>query len=913
MKNITANILRALCLLATGWLIASCSELEDTHYAKGTAGMVKLNLQLYTPEAEVITSRASNLDALMSEIDNVHVLIFNSNDSIVYRHYLNYGEEQNIFLLPANNYRLFIVANLDATNTNIGNAEAFFDDVYTLTELREKYIIVSSRSVEQLGKITMTSNGLISANIPGSVGNQVTMRIPMKRVKAKVIFNIYNKVVSQTDKTVASGVYPISWNSVNMPVSSFLVERENNELLYPGGTFDHPMNGTDDTDIATHFNMSAAEMLPSLETTTVQYKNNWYTKQSFSLFVYENRRGDVGGVTVDSLRKKLAPKHSTFVQITSYTGSKVLVHYIHIGQGRKLQSGTSDDICNFDVDRSAIYNMNVYINGAESIEFDSRREYLDHHVIFTYPDVSRVDGHYLDIPAFLSGMNGYVKMQACEVTVDGQGNNVYTPMNDSDPDEKKWLRLSFYNPFRPTAKTSLFSSMNARTDAYSGATPILHFREYIEGASTISGDPKKRTGAIRVGYVSGARDSTEYKQGVDDGLETFFYMPVSQWSIKTIGQVGGYKDGQGYTSLLGVESVEEFLFPYYYRSPGNDVPNNGPVWKYKDGVVNHNQPYDGKMATTDHYNDYRSFYSGGKPPTRRQTDTRTGELYDPTFNSSAADYCMRKNRDENGDGIISGTEIKWYLPTPAQLMQLSIWRDEFNFSFNPGIPFAEPYWSTNEQDEVKAFALDFASSLGGIYTSEVLAYNKTTRLPVRCVRDITGTTGSMIYVSGDHLAISLEGNFPSSMLEDKTVDWSDNQIRSPQGNAKMQTWFLMSRWYVTQNGTRTQPALFQKANNNPNCSNYYETGHPTGTWRLPTQRELAFIYANSGMIDNLLRTNFGAYPAYHPFQNDIHWGSTNDGNNSTFWAINFQSGFSDLYKTGNGYIRCVKYLHTKAN
>ncbi len=907
-------------LLCTGIILmqfTGCTQEELSGYNKKD-GDIKVNLQLTAPAGKVIASR-SNLDALMSYIDNIHVLIFGAgtdgiegtdDDNVVFRHYLDYGVEQNIYLRSNTSYRIYVVANLDASNTNIGNAEHFFDDVVTLGNLKQKYIVASSRSVEQIGKIVMTTDGLIPVSLPNMEGgSEVTMKIPLSRLSTKVIFNVFNKVISAADKTVASGVFPVSWNIVNSPASSFLMGRP----VQADGKHDYPLTGADSNEIASRYNQSMAQHIPLAEKDAVAYNGNWYTKQTFYLYTFENRRGNVAGLTDVYKRRELAPQYSTFVQITSYTTTKVLVNYIHIGKGRDAEPDLPDNITNFDVDRSCIYHMNVYINGIDDVAIDSRREYLDQHVIYMFPDISRIDGHYIDIPSFVKGLNGYVKLQTGTCDMDSQGNVIYNPdgnprnfvaMKDTDPDTTRWLRISFYNPYRPSAKTSLYSSLSQRVDAYSGATPILHFNEFIKQPATTSGnDPIKRTAIIRVGYVSGALNATEYEQGVTDGFESVFYTPVSQYGIKTIGQVGGY-DGNNYTSLLGVESVEEYTFTYYYRPPDNDTPNNGPVWYYRSGTVNHNQAYNGKLSTTNHYNDYRSLFTGGIPPKRREG------TYDPVFNTNAADYCMRKNRDENGDGIISGSEVKWYLPTPAQQMQLSIWRGIFNFSFNVIAPFNSPYWTTNEADASHAYALDYTSKLGSTFTAEVKPINKNTRLSVRCVRDIPGSGTSAIYPSGSTVAVDLNGYYPSGMHDNKT-GWSDNQIREPNGNAILQTTFLISRWYVTdKNNTRTVAPIFQTANKSPDCSNYAEAGQPAGTWRLPTQSELAFIYANIGVIQNIMQANFTGPNAYHNFIPANHWGCTNNGSQSTFWGIDFSSGLSQLYSSGNGYFRCVKYVST---
>ncbi len=937
-------------ILSFVWILASASACtQDDEFGRRKGGeeenTIKVNLDLFAIDGPVVTTRAKDLDNIMTYIDNVLLLVFKStgegdtldpDDPVVYRNYYKYGEDQNIYLKTNENYWLFVIANLDADDVNIDGASKYFEDVLVYKDLQEKVLVTSSRSVDLVQKLVMTTENPIPVTLPNKVsGNLVNMKIGLKRLITKLVFNVYNKVKSQEDHTVDSGVFPLSWNALNVPISTFLMERPviTNTEDPALGQHDYPQT-LDEEKTKEQYVQTLPQVLPAIESDAVFYKENWYTKQTFHMYTFENRRGSNSAITNAKQRKEKAPPHSTYIQLNAYTKDGVLVHYLHMGKGREKEKNAvnepplEDDITNFDVDRSCVYYTNIYINSATNIEEDTRREFLNQHVILTLPDVSRIDAHYMDVPAFVSGMNGFARLQSGTCTMKADGTIDYDTdgkpknlvmMEDTDEDDKRWLRFSFYNPYRPTAKTSLYVTLNQSVDAYTGATTILHFNENVTSeyvdTSGEGGDPKKRTAVIRVGYIAGVNNATEYDQKAKEGLENAFYVPISQHGLKTIGQVGGYKvtDNVGsYTSLLGVESVEEYTFAYYYRAPNNDVPNNGPIWRYKDGEVKHNQAYDGKTATTDHYNDYRSQFSRGVPP------KRTVNVYDPVFNTNAADYCMRKNRDENNDGIISGDEIKWYLPTPVQLMQMSLWRDVLKNSFEARTPFTQPYWSTNEVDNVYAYALDFSQQV-----DEVMPFDKTKNLSIRCVRDIAttsgggGTSGELIYKTADeqHIGVNLNALYPPGMLEEKIIAGrSDNDIRSPEGNKKMQTYFLISRWYVTdKDNIRTNAPLFQGANNNPNCSNYREDGHAAGTWRLPTQRELAFIYANSGYIEELMKKSFGIGDKnYHSFTPKNHWGSTNIGNNSTFWGIDFSNGFSQVYKTGNGNIRCVKYLEAKA-
>lgn len=903
-------------------------------------GYVRLDINLAAVTGKAFLTRSGEADPLLSRIDDVHVLIFqdtNQNDSIeddeplVIRNFYEYGVMQNIYLKRGPTYYIYAISNLDDSNCLGSDVDTYFDDVTTYGELKNKYVQFMERTPRQLNKMIMATKEIVPVSLPEN-SNIFKPTITMHRLYSKFIINIYNKVTSATDQTVTSGVYPSRISFVDLPRYSFIHERkvnrgENGEKHDYAFTLEDASKG---------YFESMSKALTEVDT-VVQINGNWYTRQTLEYFAFENRRGDKNVTDVHD-RKELAPDYASYLQLVSLTTKKALLTFIHPGKGRESETATQENIGNYDIDRSCVYHVNVYINGVNNIEYDSRRAYLDQVVIFSLPDVRRIDAHYMDIPAYILGtMKGYAKLQSGTCDVDANGEIIYgdslkpmnwQPMTDTQEDDVRWLRFSWGDPYKPTASrpinTSLYVNMTT-VDGVTGATPILHFNEFADGqqATVPAVNPNKRTAAIRIGFVLGATSNAEYDQGVEGGRESAFYVPISQYGMKTIGQMGGYKDGL-YTSLLGVESVEEYTMRYYTQGTTHlDVINKGPIWRYRTGFTNHNQPHDGKQATTDHYNEYRGVFDNGVPPKR--WDAISGGVYNPVSNTNAADYCMRKNRDEDGNGIIEGDEIKWYLPTPAQLMQIYIWRNAFkggSYSLNLDyVPFGNGlnssssyYWTTNEEDAsgyANAYVVDFTSNV-----AQVAARPKTERNPVRCVRDIPGTGGSggtggdMIYYTNDgHLAVDLTNNFPS--VDGSKVGKEESILANPGYNT-LGAKFLISRWYVTNNSNHTGVPSYVNGNKG-SCSAYQEEGYSAGSWRLPSQVELSFIYAYSGMLETILKKIPGTpdtSETYHTFRMAPHWAVTDMGNNSSYWRVDFATGSAGIYKKSQyqGYFRCVTYV-----
>ncbi len=918
MNNAILKITTCLCLLL---FIGFGCVTEDYYYvpSKGNIqGNVSVQLKFHTSAGKDIITRAgekSPIDSLMERIDDVHVLVFKTTatdvndlqdtDSVVTRSYIQYGVEQKIYLQTDSTYYIFAAANLDAFNSPNGDASTYFDDVHTYGDLKEKFIVIGSSLVPK--KLVMTTKGVVQVKLPNEVDQSATVNVFLDRVYSQLELNIYNKVDNEGENL--SGVFPVSFTGIHVPKCSYLLERNVANYTEPLESMKWDYSGKYYPDnSATAFTQTQTYQLPTPEAKLVSRNGVWYTKQTVYGFIFENRQGDISGIDSVQQRFRKAPPFAMYAQITSATAvspknpkGEVLLSYIHPGKG---WSGKTDDpvyINNYDIDRNCIYHMDVYINSIDSVDYDSRRFFLDQLVVLTLPDLSRVDAHYMDIPIFLRGSNGRVKLQSGLGELDANGNLIpetWQPMEHSDPENTKWLRFSWYNPFDSTKARPVHYAGLGTTDAVSSATPIIHFNEFTDYVNTEANPlPPKRTALIRVGYVTGAGTNIEYETGVAGNNENVFYVPVSQWGLRTVGQVGGYDENEKrYTSLLGVETAEEYRFGYY---PGDaNIP--GPTWGYSGQVTNTNlnEAYNGKKATKARYDAYRA---GGVHPIRG-----TGG-YDPVYNTNAADYCMRKNRDENGDSIISGAEVKWYLPTPAQLMQISLWRSAFNYSFNLTYSlFTSNYWTVNEVDGTNALALNFAAKEAGVFTSAVSPLLKGTQTSIRCVRDIPLPTGGspIIYEHEGHLYGDLTGHLPGSILADKT-NWQDKSIISFAGNEKMQPTLIISKRYVQSgNGILTSGA------GTDYCAGYSEVGDTyLGKWRLPTQREMSFIYAYTGMIDDLLITKFGVN-GYDSFKQEFHWAATDDGNGGHFWGVHFGTGQSQMFQKNQfkGYFRCVKYI-----
>lgn len=943
-------------------LLAGCSRIEPGAAAGNNDGApegyvaVEVDLKI-RGVSEYATRAGEGIDDL---IDNVNLFWFtdtgddgiggtvgiDDNDPLVERRYFEYGTRQKIYLKKNETYYVYAVANLEDAQCPNGNLATYFDDVENFGDLRNKYILNTGRQAEDRTKIVMAAREVATLHLVADPDNgyKISPEIWIERVFAKFSINIYNKVAGQNDKTIVSHVNPVSITGLDFIRGSYLVPRAEDFTAEATG-----YSGE------TYFQPGARDLFDNSTLPIVEYNGNWYTKQTFDVYTFENRKGNPAITDVYD-RKDEAPEEATCLLISSLISQtapsdmrgKVLFTWIHAGKGRSAENPKTDDITDFNVDRNAVYHFNIIINGIGDVNIDSRREYLDRMILFELPVAANsIDAHYVDMPSYLTGnAHGMVKIESGTGTlVDGIVPD-WSPMGSAESDGDRWLRFSIHDPdapdyliggapvtwYTPSASTSVY--VYIPEEGLTTRRLILHFNENVNPGSTVKcatdangniivGNPPSRTALIKIGFVAGAHTKEEYEAQAALHNDNSFYQSVQQYGLKTIGPLGGYVDGVGFTKLLGVESVEENRVLYFTR-PGLAPPPidaaNYVFWQYRTGTAGDtNHAYDGMSATRALYNDYRG---NTTPPQRGQANIGTAAgLYNPFTNTNAADYCIRKNRDENGDGVISGTEVKWYLPTPAQMSQLFAWRAAFQYPLNQGaMPLwassagtnskDNNYWTSNDSDSSQAYAMTYNNVI-----SKTEPKAKSERFSVRCVRDIEGEADGMFYYSADgHLVADLSEFLPN--LDPNRVNQGESYLRDVNHNTIAPA-FLISRWYSNNDGSTTDTPQPSNANNNP-CRNYSETGHSAGTWWLPSERELSLIYTYADMMENMMETAYpgapkpnGSSATFHYFQKDKwHWGLTNVGNNSIFWYIDFATGSSNtLEKQSSAYLRCVRYLN----
>ncbi len=334
---------------------AGCSDDEPSGGADPGGDMAAVELSV---AGEPVQVTRSNLTPLMSTIDNVTILVFDASNNLIAGKNLDYASGERLYLRKGD-YQIFAVANLDDSNCPNGEASTYLNDVSTTAGLAGKYVLASSQTLQELGKMIMCS-GIEPLTISSTAPATITLR----RLQTKIDLNIYN--LSDASGNIQSGLSLHSYYTNNLPLSSFLVERAVPD--YPR-TLADPSSGYGNIPTVNFSTIPSSVVEPS--------PGVFYLKQSVEIYCFENRGGSATSpMSSEYDRKKYAPEFALQISLLGYVSNKVLDTFILPGKGRDSETPPDTWIDNFDVDRNCIYHVNVVINNTADISMDSRREYL---------------------------------------------------------------------------------------------------------------------------------------------------------------------------------------------------------------------------------------------------------------------------------------------------------------------------------------------------------------------------------------------------------------------------------------------------------------------------------------------------------------------------------------------------------
>lgn len=862
------------------WLLAAalavgCQRSPLVEELTAQEGDAQIALKLNTTEIwEQVASKSYGLTPVQEKaLKSIDILIFDASQRLVSRNRLEasagLGLTHTIDTKSGSGMSIYVVANATLIANTSGAAtdplgRATFVD--SLKNIKVANLLVDAATNQTLMMYGVAEN--VTINPAG--GNTIT--IPLDYVAAKVTVNLYATL------PVGQSFELVDWRIGSLPRYSY---------LFPKGLIDagNPANAADFATQSTGNAWGDA---------TIEVGGVATPVKTTTFYLFENRRGVVTNSDPKLKSGSIAPAAATHLLARGFynTGSAVTGIDIKVMLGENSTN-------NYDIKRKSEYIYNIKVAGINDISVDTR--FKDAQVGFQTEIVNQtLDAHYDMRP---------IKIGAYPST----STITILDENGLPTTSTFWLKLSKKNItkfidngsgtfVRPTYNPA---TEMLQTEAYTHpATTGMDFTMHYLYADEFLTDNGTRTAKVMITNTSAPTAPVTYT--------------ITQRGALSAGRVGmrvidgaNLQTNSDYT--LVTEIFEEATMAI---TPGNLANERTLTMQWGNTNLSAPLPFNDHTRRDGFDNTQKlvlSDITNGvlyPPYGRTGSGTISHATYDPIYNTNGSRYCFEKNRDTDGDGVIKGSEIKWYLPSPDEQLLIMT---------------ADNAWSTVLADRWTVSNI-YLSSTQYVLTTNAMVARLSTGLtgtvsindpfPVRCVRQLPAPLLTSPYVETGTQVVNNSGF--------KTISIRPTPLTRPtpmhtQGGAVNLT--FPTRFVVAKADVAGGAKMWAEANGYTpaansvvsggvvsaipiGCKSYFEVGGAPasipGNWRLPTQREMSLIAA---VKLELLRevAGFSALTG-------TYWCAT-QSSATMGWAYNFL--FSAMYpraKTTAYQIRCVRDL-----
>ena len=341
-------------------------------------------------------------------------------------------------------------------------------------------------------------------------------------------------------------------------------------------------------------------------------------------------------------------------------------------------------------------------------------------------------------------------------------------------------------------------------------------------------------------------------------------------------------------------------------------------WPWDDGHWENVHTPDWNYFINDADNGYKESMTGAENERYRT---------DGTYSQGVEAYyaCLSRNRDENGDGKIDDSEVRWYLPALNEYLRIGM--GAIAMSNECALMQSEDK-ATMTKSGYPLNYLDkgvlYRTSTSGrevYWAAEKGAFGngyETDNIPIRCIRSLPGNVEDL-----NALADPICDFYN---LDDGTrlIDFRDKVVNDLYRDTPTWSAFiehneddLQNRFYdglvvaSRDNGTHRLRDILNIDNNKENpCEDYYEGNNPNdavngrGRWRVPNLAEFTVMTTDPARF-------FGS-----SYNSRTYFCSTRFSNSNTRLAFRFNQGLLnclgggteslDVNQNTYGYVRCVR-------
>ena len=829
--------------------------------------------------------------------------------------------------LTSGDYYLYAIANYNTSNFGQLNMSEL--SLLSLDDLKS-YLVENTYESSQ-----MTENSLLMTGVFGRGDGSITLQPENNNITSEQIH--LRRIVSKINFSFVNGegvsFVPKTYSICGFPLNCTLFERygwtnKNGVLDNVSGTF--PGN-------------FAFKLDPEVNTQLLDIDCSG--SNSFSFYMYESAQPN--GIKIGDQRSREihnlgyytdegkyteflnAPENAAYVVISGiYSGpgkekgstvSGKVSYTIHLGDF-STKSGSFD---NFTVRRNTKYNYRVTVNGVNSIiteataGADADYSLIDSGAEGDILNVNAgttnitVDSHYETV---MVKMPKFSPNKFSLKVITPKVNSIYsstaaeskTAAESERPADVSWIKF-----VKPTSSTALpkYPGSSHRENMCDIYTLLADIEDGTQTFYLESGD-YYYTAAFVDEYFYDDIPLTEFVNAADremtlasgisvsaDGKSSYAVTPIfsiKQQSIKSMYNLSLTQDGY---NPFGIEILEEF--PAVTWSGSDHV----------DGDRGNNSDVNGWANSKNYWNSssWSNFI----------VDSKFGHFDNSTYladgavvsGKEVAKYqCISRNRDENGDGVIDDSEVKWYLPAVEQCLAIWYGYPALGGDAKLKIEYRGYFTSTfgSGSGNKRVWYIDEGASFGYYAGAGWLS----PELGVRCVRTLASLdanpTPVSSYDASTHIislsTLDASATRPSGSQSSEYLAHFRNEEPDQLPQAFEVAKNLLSS--VTVSGSTKTGFTFSDVSSDDSdwCNTYYTQGGETagqGRWRIPNEREFGLMVKHLGdaMLNTRARTVY--YRQYDNSPVNAGYVYLSEGGNTVLTT-------SDGYSSRALSIRCVR-------
>lgn len=758
MKTFRFSILAALVVL-----LAGCQE-EIWPNGRVEEGIpTSLDFTVSVPAAEEVTVTRAAVAEYESEIKELMLIMFEAGGRKMVLDVTSYMDNgaagtisngQRIYKLTkpidkdmygdpvlTGTYKVYAVANWSGSFAGLSNLDQLSEEELVEQIAQNTGFVYSISGAERFPMSSITENVTIAPE--GS-----SLNLKLKRLTSRIEFTFKNGSSTIDGKAENPNFTPTSYTIYNIPGKANLFSKADNKIAE--GTFGNS-KAISLTSKEFEFFMLENVQTAKQDGCTTQQKREYWTGGSQNAVTKPEDKNFV-----------YAPDNGTFIVVSgTYNGTSYIgeVSYtIHLGNfSEGVNTANGKDFSNFKVNRNERQKYTVTVNGVKSIYTEVTDSEVnpgvEGSITETAVNTFVLDAHYEKVMMNVSEIGNpsylFVNTPYCK---DNNGHALVNLATVTEAQLKDWgLDYEWVHFMKPDSQDEfptfkmadsgniwqLIQDILDGGDAqyYANIGGVLYTAAFVDEYFYEGKDwqtfvnTNNRTMSIRPGV--------EYSDDGNSSLVQNSHIELSQRSIKTT------------YAFDGKDPVEGAVYVPFGIETWDETWNNGGYF-----YTNNNNAYSPDGLTDDNgWNNTKILTAGAIPANVSKAgylssisdNSKESHVYTSYTGGLGYNACLLRNRDENNDGEISDSELKWYLPAIQQYTNIWLSEDMLHedtqlfdraqlTGVNDALNRSSVYYSSSQARKRLYWALEGASY--GAYNSSWANANNR----VRCVRNLVANS-----------------------------------------------------------------------------------------------------------------------------------------------------------------------------